>query len=261
VATHPFWLARGSGMMSDEQRRIAAAAHVRVYGDSWVVDQREAPAPLDAYELKEREPNPLEWLIYGGTEPMRSIGPDPDPWLTWEWRIHLGQSATTPSGEPITLDEMRIAHNVAVATGDHAGAERWRGRIEESLDRSVGASFTQGVRLMGVKVIGGVEPRVECWFHLDGDKGLGELWFDVRSTIEAREPFSLIPPSTTDRGMAFAPPLSTKLWRAQFIYSTEVVLNHRIGVERYSGAWQSRDGSPAPTRTDGRADTTVATLP
>jgi hypothetical protein len=263
VATHPFWLSRGSGMTGDEQRRIASTTHVRIYGDSWVVDQREARAPVDAYSLHEREPTVFEWLVYGGTERTRSILPNPDPWLTWEWRTHLGQSATTPPGEPVTLNEVRIAHNLAIANGDDAGADRWRKRIEESLDHSVETSFTHGVRLLGVKMTNGVEPRVECFFELLGQdgKGIGDVWFDVHSTIEARESFSLIPPSPTDRQVAFGPSLPTKLWRVRFIYSLEVVFSHRIGVERYWGTWQTRDGSPVPTRTDGKPDTTLATLP
>src|SRR5208282_1354490 len=154
----------GSGMSADEQKRFVAQAHVRIYGDTWIVDQREAPAPLDAYSLNEREPNVFEWLVYGGTEPTRSIGSKPDPWLTWEWRTHLGQDAMAPTGEPRTPNELRIAHNVAIARGDEADAARWRARIEALLDRSVRSSFNPGVDLLGVRKPGGVEPKVESWF-------------------------------------------------------------------------------------------------
>jgi hypothetical protein len=260
VATHPFWMARPSAILGDEQRNIAARTHLRVYGDVWIVDQRELVAPLDAYSLNEREPNAFEWLFYDGTEPVRSIGSSPDPWLTWEWRTHLGQPASRPSGTPVTLDQIRIAHNVAIANGDEDAAAGYEKRIEESLDRTPATTFTQGLRLMGVRLTGGAQPRVESWFEFTGGKGLGESSFAVRSTVEAREPFSLIPPDPTDRDMAFPPWLPTKLWRPRFIYALEVVLNHRIGIERYSGAWQSRDGSPAPARSDGQPETTVAVL-
>jgi hypothetical protein len=90
---------------------------------------------------------------------------------------------------------------------------------------------------------------------------MGEVSFNVRSTVEARAPFSLIPPDPTDREMAYPPTLSTKLWRPRFLYMTDAVLNHRIGRERYAGAWQSRDGSPPPRRTDGKPDTTLAVVP
>jgi hypothetical protein len=259
VATHPFWVSRARGLSSDDQRRIAATSHVRVYGDAWVVDQREPYRSLDAFSLNEHEPNPLQWLLYGGTEPARSIGTAPDPWQTWEWRIHLGQLAPTPAGNPATLDEMRIAHNVAIALGDASAAQRWRGLIDADLDRSRAALFDRGVRLVGVRVTEGVEPRVESWFECVGP--MGEAVFNVRSTIEARAAFSLIPPDATDREMAWGSPMPTKLWRAGMLYRTFAVQNHRIGRERYWGYWTSRDGSPAPRRIDGQAETTLAVVP
>jgi hypothetical protein len=261
VDQHPFWIARGSGLSAEEQRKIASIAHVRIYGDAWVVDQREAPAPLDAYALEEREPNPFEWLIYGGTEPMRSIGASPDPWTTWEWRVHLGQDASAPGGEPVTLDQIRIAHNVAVANGDGAAAAKWQERIERELDRRVATRFTRGARLLGVRLIGGVEPREQNWFEYTGDQPLVDATFAVRSTVEARATLSLIPPDQTDRDMAFPPLLPTPLWRRGFIYSTEVVLNHRIGRERYWGAWQSHGGGAAPQRADNLGKTTLVVVP
>jgi hypothetical protein len=260
LAAHPFWVARGSGLLSDDQRRISAAAHVRIFGDTWVVDQREPAAPLDAYSLNEREPTALEWLIFGGTEPTRSIGGLPDPWLTWEWRTHLGQRADLPAGEPITIDQMRIAHNMAVDRGDTAAAQGWRARIEAQLDRSVGAPFDQALRLVGVRVTQGVQPRVESWFEC-GAPIPSEAFFQVRSTVERRASWSLIPPDLTDREMAWPASLPTRLWRAHWLYVAEAVLNHRIGVERYWGYWTSRDVGSTPRRMDGQAETTLAILP
>ena len=140
-------------MSGDEERRIAAAGHVRIYGDTWVVDKREPPAPLDAYSLNEREPNVFEWLFLDGTEPHRSVGASPDPWLTWEWRTHLGQSASLPTGEPATLDQMRIAHTVAVASGDQAAAARWRSP----------SSRAPSARCWGVSCVGSRAPVRRSW--------------------------------------------------------------------------------------------------
>jgi hypothetical protein len=42
-----------------------------------------------------------------------------------------------------------------------------------------------------------------------------------------------------------------------FLYKTETVMNHRIGVERYWGRWFAQDGKPVPRRPDGR-ETTLA---
>jgi hypothetical protein len=258
--THPFWIARGSGLSAQEERKIAQSAHVRVYGDTWIVDQLEPAAPLDAYSLNEREPHPLEWLFLGGTEPVRTVGRTPDPWLTWEWREHLGQAVATPTDAPSTIDQVRIAHNVAVARGDAAGADRWRAEIEQQLDRTVQTRFTGGMHLIGVRTIAGVQPRVEAWFECT-EAPVGDAAFNVKSTVEARAAFSLIPPDEFDREMAYPHPIATKLWRPGFFYRTETVLNHRIGRERYWGYWASRDGTPAPLRVNGAEPTTLTVLP
>ncbi len=257
--SRPFWVVRPSAIGADEQRRIANLAHVRVYGDVWVVDQRDRPAPVDAYSMNEREPNPFEWLVFGGTEPVRRAGDAPDRWRTWEWRTHLGQPASPPAGKPGTLDEERVAYNVAVAAGDEAGAARIREHIEGQLNRSTAATFAGGVRLIGTRVTGGVRPRVESWFECT--EPMGDATFAVRSKVEERGAFSLIPPDPIDREMAFAPSLPTKLWKPRFLYMTDAVLNHRIGRERYTGRWQTRDGSPPPRRADGQAETTLTVLP
>ncbi len=261
-AANPFWLARPSGLSGNEQRAIAASSHVRVYGDAWIVDEREPAALLDAYAIDEREPNPFEWLVYGGTEPIRTVGARPDPWLTWEWRTHLKQPSPEPAGDPASLDEIRIAHNLAVARGDREAVDRWRAALDRELDRRVNAGFTNGVELIGVRVIGGVEPKIESWFSVSPTaSAVSEAWFSVRSEIEARAAWSLIPPSPTDREMAFSPSLPTELWRPGFIYVISTVLNHRIGRERYAGAWRSRDASAYPRRLDGQRDTTLLVLP
>ncbi|HEX8796592.1 MAG TPA: glycosyltransferase family 39 protein [Polyangiaceae bacterium] len=258
AATHPFWIGRGSGLLGDEQRKVVAAAHVRIYGDTWVVDQREPLGPIDAYSMNEREPGFFEWLFLdGGTEPHREAGKDPDPWLTWEWRVHLGQDAVPPTGEPKTLDEMRIAHNMAIERGDTAAAEHWRERIDAGIDRTVNAKFDEWANLIGIRLIGGVQPRIETWFEAT-EAPTGEAQFSVRSVVIGKERWSLIPRPTQERDMAWAPSIPTKLWRKGFIYRTETVMNHRIGVEQYLGRWSTRDGVPAPKRLDHHPETTLA---
>jgi 4-amino-4-deoxy-L-arabinose transferase-like glycosyltransferase len=257
----PPWVARASGLSPGDEQRIARTAHVRIYGDTWVVDQTEPPAPLDAYSMHEHEPNPFQWLFLGGTEPARDLRGPPDPWLTWEWRVHLGQDAVQPQGlGPKTLDEQRIAFNMAMARGDTSAAEHLREQIEAQLDRTVMTHFDPPLTLIGVRVTGGVQPKVESWFVLDGPIQ-GDDVFNVHSNMEARGAFSTIPPDPVERDMAWPPSLSTKLWRTGWMYKTEVVLNHRIGREKYWAFWTSRDGSPVPRRRDGAPNTALVTLP
>jgi hypothetical protein len=251
-STHPFWTARASSMDSNQQIRVAKNTHVRVYGDVWVVDQRDRPAPLDAWSVQEKEPNLLQWLAYGGWEPVRELD-GIDPLRTWEWRVHLGVPTTLPpEGAGSTLDDLRIQHNAAVYAGATAAAQGLLAKIEAQLDTSAGTPFTQGVRLIGVRLTHGVQPKVEAWFVTDG--GLPPDAFHVRSTITARAWFSLMPVNPTDREMAFPPSIPTNLWRAGFIYKIDAVLNHRIGVERYWGAWGG------PRRLDNQPETTLAVL-
>ncbi|HEY8039937.1 MAG TPA: glycosyltransferase family 39 protein [Polyangiaceae bacterium] len=255
AASHPFWIARGSAVPSDEQKKIAGIGHLRIYGDTWLVDQREAPGPLDAYSLNEREPNPLQWLLFDPTEPHRIVGSAPDPWLTWEWRTHLGQDAAPPAGQPSTLDEIRIAHNAALARGDEAAAERWREQIDRQLDRTVETRFEPGgLRLIGVRLTGGVQPRIESWFEV-GAPFEADDTFAVKSVMEQPSGWTLIPPDKTDREMAWPTSLPTRLWKPRFLYTTVTVMNHRIGRERYWGRWS---GSSAPHRADNRPETTLA---
>jgi hypothetical protein len=260
VSTHPFWIGRGSGLSSDDERKIVANAHVRIYGDTWIVDQREPAAPLDAYSLNEREPNLFEWIFTNATEPVRSLRQAPDPWLTWEWRTHLGQGVPFPTGEPRTLDEMRIAHNAAIERNDMAAAARWRAQIEAALDRNVQARYEPGLSLIGIRETGGVQPRLESWFEC-GAPLLGDSAFYVTAAVEARSRWSLIPPDGNAREMAWPSSLPTGLWRKGFIYKTEVVLNHLIGRERYSGYWAARYGAHAPQRVGGPALMQLLVLP
>ncbi len=204
--------------------------------------------------MNEREPNPLEWLWLNPTERVRRAGDRPDPWLTWEWRTHLGQEAPEPKVEPRSLDELRIAHNAAIARGDTASAERWRERIDAQLNREVVARFGDDLRLIGVRVEDGVEPRVQAWFEALGPIGADAV-FSVRSTIVERSHWSLIPPDKVDRQMTSTSAMPTKLWRRGFIYQVETVLDHRIGREQYLGTWVSANSLLAPTRSDGRPDT------
>jgi hypothetical protein len=52
--------------------------------------------------------------------------------------------------------------------------------------------------------------------------------------------------------------LTTRLWKPGFLYVVEMVMNHRIGRERYAGRWQPLSGAWAPRRSDGAPDTTLA---
>jgi hypothetical protein len=254
---HPFWVARASGLGSGSLKQVVAATHATIYEDTIVVDQREPAGPLDAYSTNAGEPSLLQWYFVSGVERHRSIGSTPDPFLTWEWRVHLEQPGDRPTAEPRTLDERRIAYNAAVDAGDVPRSEALREKIDPELDRTVSARYDQGMRIVGVRIAQGAEPRLEVWFEADGP-AKGDLTFSVHSKVEAKEPWSLMPVDGIERDMSYPPPLSPHLWRKGFLYSIVQPLFHRIGKERYWGFWTSRDGSPPPRRVDGEPLTNLA---
>ena len=245
---YPFWIARASALGADRLKTIAKTHKLAIYGDPIVWPRGSAPGPVDAYSLGDHEPNVWQWMFTNNVEPVRHVPKTPDPWLTWEWRVHLDQPAIEPEGEPKTLDEIRIAHNVAVARGDTAGAERLRERVVAQLRREPETHFEDGTELMGVRVTRGVRPTLQVWFEAGGPT-TGDTTFQIRSHIVRRARFSVIPANATDRDMAWPPPLSTKLWKKGFIYAIECALDHRIGLERYTGIWlggPSRKGGGGP---------------
>ena len=167
--------AQPSGRPGQRHGRRRAAADRRVVPRPRLrrrVGRRSARGSgADRRVLAQRErAEPVGVAVFGGTEPRRSIGSTPDPWQTWEWRTHLGQPAAAPSGEPGTLDQLRIAYNVAMAAGD---ARRRSGGASGS---RVGSTTrpgwpSRGVRLLGVRVTGGVQPLVENWFQCSAQMG------------------------------------------------------------------------------------------
>ncbi len=235
-ADRPYFIARGSRLGVDAMKRLAGAGHVRAFGDVWVIDEREAAAPVDAYSLDEQAPGLLGTYFVWGAEPARSITV-PDPWLTWELRDHLGIAApvTTPS-EPATLEDTRAAYNLAIARGDAARAELLRERIEGQLERSVAARYEDGTRLIGVRVSTGSQPTLEAWLEAAGPMD-DDAYFGAHSQVVARAPFSSIPIDEIPRDLSFPPPIPTRLWKRGYIYHHDAVMLHRVGLERFAGAW------------------------
>jgi hypothetical protein len=232
---HKLWAARLSALSADQVTSLARKFHLRIYGDTLVIDRDEPFAPLDAYSLHEHEPNLVEWMFTNNVEPAREITKDPDPFLTWEWRTHVGQDAPLPPA-PTTLEEERIAHNVAVSQGDDIGAEAHLSKLRAALALDAQSYFQGGDELLGVRVTHGVKPMVESYFLASGPT-TAESTFAVRSTIVAKNPLSSIPASPVVCDHAFPPSLSTKLWKPKFLYRFEAPLNHRIGRELYQGTW------------------------
>jgi hypothetical protein len=251
VNDHPFFFARLGGLSTSEIRALASDFHLEIYGDVLVVDRRRAPGPLDAYVFEERSKNPFSWYFLGATEPGRTVS---DPFATWEWRTHLGQDATPPNVEPVTPEQIRIAHNVAVASGDMARAQSLRERLEALLSREVIADYTQGIKLLGVHKVAGVGARYDAIFFAGEGPTPGEAQFGVHARVVAKSPLSWVRPDPLVRDLSMPMTMPANLWKRGMIYACPLWLFHRTGVETYETVFWSRDGKPAPERVGGPLD-------
>jgi hypothetical protein len=226
-------------------RYVAAHYHVHAVGSLWVMDRAAPAAPIDGYALDEREPSWWQWLWQGPTEPTRSIRLD--PWVTWEWRALFGQpTGPAPTGAPATLDEIRIAHNVAVDAHDDKTAAALRARIVAAFNvpnLKKTAAFEGGTTLLGGIHHRGARRGLTLFFvagQLDVDAS-----FKVHAKVARPPRLSTLPADPADLELASGPMFPTSLWRKGHIYRFEIIYRKRPGTEVLTGTW-----TPGPHRAD-----------
>jgi 4-amino-4-deoxy-L-arabinose transferase-like glycosyltransferase len=226
-----------------ELRDAARRYHVRAVGWLWMMDRAAPPAPLDGFSFAEHEPGLFESFWYGATEPIRRVVPD--PWVTWEWRALLGQPAVTPPSTtaPVTLEQMRIAHNAAVASKDAAGADRLRRALVSRLNLPVTAKWSPALELLGVDHHRGAA-RSFTPYVLVGS-GFKCAKIAIKAHVTKRRLLSTLPVDPDDHDIAPLPPIRCELWQPGQIYSVPTVYRHRAGREQFTLGWAGAPpGSP-----------------
>jgi hypothetical protein len=234
-----------------ELRAAVAHYHVHAVGSLWVFDRAEKAAPLDGYALDEREPSLLENIWLGGTEPIRTVRPN--AWITWEWRNLLGQLSEVPKTAPTTAEELRIAHNAAVARGDAAEAVRLRALLSARFNLRLTAQFEGGTALIGAIRRTGARRSITLFFvagALTGDDR-----FSVHAKVSAPPVFSTLPAAPENLEIAGGPTWPTSLWKRGGIYDLEAVYRKRPGTEILTGSW-----APGPARTDAHGPVEIIKL-
>jgi hypothetical protein len=232
---------------SAELKQAAKMFQVDAVGCFWFMDRGLSAAPLQGFTLAERNPGPIEWYVHGGTEPIRTVLAD--AWATWEWRTLLEQSATMPAGVPRTLDQLRIAHNAALAAGNPTAATRLRADLQRRLNLRVGATFDDGTTILGAHHDTDSQHAITLFF-LTGRGGFkGRARFKVSAKVEKAPGLSTLPADPEIIEVDQPPPVPTDLWRPGHIYSVTFSYRKRPGRERFSGAFASLDGTRVPART------------
>ncbi|MEP7122607.1 MAG: glycosyltransferase [Byssovorax sp.] len=236
------YLADTRFLLDSLQGDLATGSHVTAVGPFWKVVPGEAAAPIDAYSFVESEPSWWEWYFVSGTEPHREVVAD--PYLTWELRTHFGQPAVVPAGAPITLEEKRIAHNIAVAAGDEARARELLEEIGKALT-PVHARFDDGSELLGTTYHEGARSLLTLYV-LAGGPSVADVQLAVRSKVLKRATLSLTVLDPTEREVGIPMALAPQRWKKGFLYSDPVAIRKRPGTEVFRASYWVRGRGVAP---------------
>ncbi|XXX74425.1 glycosyltransferase family 39 protein [Sorangium sp. So ce134] len=258
------YLADARFMPDRDQAILAQRFDITAVGPFWALGAgagAEAPRAqgargIEAFSFREREPGLLAWYLVSGTEPEREIVPD--PFLTWELRTHFGQPAEPPAGPPETLEQKRIAHNVALAAGDGARAAALLAEITAAL-APLGARFDDGTELLGTTFHEGARSLLTIFVRAGGPAA-GDVTLAVRSRVVERAPLSTTMADPVYREVGLPTAISPQRWRAGFLYADPVPIRKRPGTEVFWASLKARDRGRAPRLAGGASEVEVLRL-
>ncbi len=191
-------------LLDPAQEDLAARFRVVAVGPFWHVD-RSARGSIEAFAIRESEPSWLTWYLVSGTEPVRTI--EPDPLLTWELRAHFRQAADLPDLDtrPATFDQRLTLHNAALTAGDQARAQALFAEIQATLSPPR-ARFDDGTELIGVRYVDGACPDLVLVLRAAGPTP-PDVQLTVRSQVVTERAHALHDDGRSDgaRGGAAAP--------------------------------------------------------
>lgn len=250
------YLADTRFLLDPLQADLASRFRVVAVGPFWHVD-RAATGPIEAFAMRESEPSLLTWYLVSGTEPVRTIAPD--PLLTWELRAHFGQPAEPVDRAPETLDDRRILHNMALARGDAARASQLAAEIEASLT-PLHARFDDGTEIVGARFDDGVLPDLVLVLRAGGPTAK-DVQLTVRSKVVARAPLSTTMADPTEREVGLPLPIAPERWKKGFLYTDHVPIRKRPGREVFAASFWSRRRGAFPKPETGGKNVQVLALP
>ncbi|HEX7451774.1 MAG TPA: glycosyltransferase family 39 protein, partial [Polyangiaceae bacterium] len=138
-----YYVADQRFMDATEQEALAAQFALTAIGPYLAVDRGQARGSLSSFAVQRDEPSALQSYWLSGTHAGREIVPD--PYLGWEMRDRFGLTPNDPpSAPPANFEQLRVAHNIAVARGDSATAEHWLAELLTGCDRSHATTFSDG---------------------------------------------------------------------------------------------------------------------
>ncbi len=256
-----YFLADLAFMKAPDQVKMARDFHMVAIGQFVLVDRAAPAAPADGFAFDVHEPHLLEWYLSAGTDPRRTVRPD--PWYTWELRDEFGQTPNPlPPFDPppTTLDGLRIAHNAALATGDAARAEALHSQLAARLDSHAATKYTDGTLLLGEVYTQGVAPVLDVYFQAAGPAAADDLQFDIQAIVERAPIFSLVEADNRPKATGMPLAVPPRLWKPGYIYASHTEIRQRPGRERFVGFFTGGNEAARPRPVDGARDVTLLTL-
>ena len=218
-------------MAASEQEALAASFSLTAIGPYLAVDRAAARGSFQAFSVRRIQPSWWQAYWLSSSHAQREIVAD--PYLAWEVRDRFGLSPNpAPSAPAASFEQFRVAHNIAVASGDAAGAERWLAALLQGADRAHAQTFPDGNALLGARLERGASLVFSVYFRAAGPDP-DEPALVMHSAVDAAPSTSLVTrdASFAEVGMPFSIPASR--WKAGYVYASETEVIRRIGSERW----------------------------
>lgn len=230
-ASAPWVVADLTRLDREEVRALLAERRVELYERVAVIGPGEG---VTAYRFARSEPSARAWWLESAHSAQ--LSPRADPFLAAELAAHYGLEVAPPEGEPGSRDALREAHNLALARGDAEAAARLYARalagFEPRDDR-----FDDGTTLVGVRLAGGVEPRLTLLFRAGAPARSGVVPH-LRARLVEPVPGSLVSRDPAVRELLPPPLYPRSVWREGFLYDAVAPLLPRPGLEALSFSFE-----------------------
>jgi len=246
TARDRYYLADMRFMSGSEQDTLAQNFALTALGPFLAIDRSAPWGPLDAFDIERVEPSWLESYWVSSTHALRNV--QPDPFLTWELRDRFEQTPNPlPTAAPKTSEQLRIAHNIAVSRGDRSRAEQLLKTLLADADRSHALlHFGSDNVLLGTRLERGTSLLFSVYVLAAGaDPREPELSLHSRVMAAPRGSFVDRDAVSADVGVPFSIPAGR--WKSGYVYSSISEIIRRIGSERWSGSFRTRESDGVRT--------------
>ena len=160
--------------------------------------------------------------------------------------------------KPVTLDERRIAYDIAFSRGEDARASELLASIERELT-PLHARYDDGSEILGSTYHEGAESILTLYVRAAARRRTkSSSPFGPRCSAPARLSTTMADPTDREVGLPLA--ISPKRWRPGFVYADPVPIRKRPGHEVFRALYWARNRGASPKRVGAKEDLVVLDL-